>query len=426
MRKAEGGFLLGCVADDFTGASDAASFLVKEGVNTMLFNGVPTDIDLMGNCSAAVIALKTRNMEPQAAVNDTRRAFRWFCECGAKQFYFKYCSTFDSRKDGNIGPTIDSALEDYGERYTVLCPALPVNRRIVQDGKLLVDGVPLDQGHMKNHPLNPMWDADLAKLMEPQGKYACLPISQALLHKSKAEIKLHVENFAQHHEHFYVIPDYVTEDDGAKIVEVFGELRLLTGGSGLLAPLGRKYKLQGDLPAQEPLVGGVTGRGIILAGSCSKATLEQIEEYLSQGGKACKIEPLRFLTGEATVDDVWRFVCENPSDEVLIYSSDGADKVKENQKLGQDKVSAVLENLVAEIAKRAVADRITRIIVAGGETAGAVILGLGLEGFLIGESIAPGVPIMAPARRQDLRLVLKSGNFGQRDFFPRALAMTRR
>lgn len=425
MSGVNGRLLIGCVADDFTGASDAASFLVAEGINTMLFNGAPKAAGMVENCAAVVIALKTRNIEPREAVRETREAFRWLNGQGAKQFYLKYCSTFDSTQDGNIGPNIDSTLEDYQQRYTVICPALPVNRRVVKAGILYVDGVPLAESHMKNHPLNPMWASDIAKLMEPQGKYACLKINQELLAKPQAVIEQYVASFAQTHDRFYVVPDYVTEEDAEKIVTVFGNLKLLTGGSGLLAPLGRKHRREGSLPACRPIASGSKGRGIILAGSCSKATLGQIEDFIGQGGKAYKIEPARFMRGEATVDTIWRFVEDNPLDEVLVYSSDSEANVKENQKLGQVKVSAVLEGLVAELARRAVANGFTRIVVAGGETSGAVILGLALDGFIIGESIAPGVPVMIPAGRRELRLVLKSGNFGQRDFFSRALAMTR-
>lgn len=425
MSEANGRLLIGCVADDFTGASDAASFLVAEGINTMLFNGVPKAVEMVEGCAAVVIALKTRNIAPQVSVKETREAFRWLDGQGAKQFYLKYCSTFDSTKDGNIGPNIDSTLEDYQERYTVICPALPVNRRVVKDGNLYVDGVPLAESHMKNHPLNPMWASDIAKLMEPQGKYACLKINQALLARPRSEIEQYVASFARMHDRFYIVPDYVTDEDAEKIVAVFGDLKFLTGGSGLLAPLGRKYRREGSLPACEPIASASKGRGIILAGSCSKATLGQIGDFIGHGGKAYKIEPVRFVHGEATVDDIWRFVADNPFDEVLVYSSDSEDSVKESQKLGQAKVSAVLEGLVAEIARRAVANGFTRIVVAGGETSGAAILGLGLDEFIIGESIAPGVPVMIPASRRELRLVLKSGNFGQQDFFSRALAMTR-
>ncbi|MEN6413084.1 MAG: 3-oxo-tetronate kinase [Veillonellales bacterium] len=425
MSNANDKLLLGCVADDFTGASDAASFLVKEGINTILLNGVLKDVDITSDCSAVVIAMKTRNMEPQSAVSDTRQAFRWLAERGAKQFYIKYCSTFDSRKDGNIGPTIDSTLEDYQEQYTVICPALPVNRRIVKDGKLYVDGVPLDQSHMKSHPLNPMWDSEIAKLMEPQGKYPCLSINKQQLMKPKSEILRYVAKFAEKQQHFYIVPDYITEQDAAKIIEVFGSIKLLTGGSGLLSALGRKYRQDGVLPQEDRITSGTKGRGIVLAGSCSKATLEQINEFIKHGGAAYKIEPSKFLQGQATVEDIWNFVCVNSRHEVLIYSSDTPDVVQENKKLGQEKISALFESLIAEIAKRAVANNITRLVVAGGETAGAVIMGLGLDGFIIGESIAPGVPIMVPLNCKKLRLVLKSGNFGQQDFFQRALDMTR-
>jgi 3-dehydrotetronate 4-kinase len=231
--------------------------------------------------------------------------------------------------------------------------------------------------------------------------------------------------FAKSHEHFYVIPDYVTEEDAKKIVAVFGDLKLLTGGSGLLSALGAKYRVECQNGATEKIASGTQGPSIILVGSCSEATLRQIEEFASSGGKTYKIDPLSVLRDEVTIDDIWSFVMKNAGDEILIYSSDNADKVKEIQRWGKEKISALLESLMAELGKRAYASGINRIIVAGGETAGAVMLGLGFDCFIIGESIAPGVPIMVPANRQNVRLVLKSGNFGQIDFFRKALEMTR-
>lgn len=165
--------LLGCIADDFTGASDAASFLVKGGMQTLLLNGIPENIDMVeiARADAVVIALKTRTQETVSAVNDSLNAIKWLEKNGARHFYVKYCSTFDSTPSGNIGPICDKAMEYLGVQYTLLCPALPVNGRIVKDGILYVNGVPLAESHMKNHPLTPMHESDIALLMQPQSKY---------------------------------------------------------------------------------------------------------------------------------------------------------------------------------------------------------------------------------------------------------------
>lgn len=409
--------LIGCVADDFTGASDAASFLMSKGMKTILFNGKPDGE--IPPCQAVVIALKSRTQETKSAVADSMAAFTWLKEQGAQHLYFKYCSTFDSTKEGNIGPVVDAMLEAFGEKYTILCPALPVNKRTVENGILYVDGVPLSETHMKNHPLTPMWESEIAKLMDPQGKYQTLNVNTELLAKSKEEILAVVDEFGKDKEHFYIVPDYVNDENGTKIAEVFGDLTVLTGGSGILAPLAAKY--QQAQTAKDSMENGVDGKGIVLAGSCSKATLEQIADFQTKGYASYKIDPMAVLSGKETVDTVWDFVKAHADEEVLLYSSDQAENVAEIQKVGKDKIADLLEGLTA-----AVANGYTRIIVAGGETSSAVAKKLGYHCFEIGESIAPGVPIMAPLSNENIRIVLKSGNFGQTDFFARALQMTRK
>ena len=414
--------LIGCVADDFTGASDAASFLMSKGMKTILFNGKPDGE--IPPCQAVVIALKSRTQETKSAVADSMAAFTWLKEQGAQHLYFKYCSTFDSTKEGNIGPVVDAMLKAFGEKYTILCPALPVNKRTVENGILYVDGVPLSETHMKNHPLTPMWESEIAKLMDPQGKYQTLNVNTELLAKSKEEILAVVDEFGKDKEHFYIVPDYVNDENGTKIAEVFGDLTVLTGGSGILAPLAAKY--QQAQAAKDSMTNGVDGKGIVLAGSCSKATLEQIADFQTKGYASYKIDPMAVLSGTETVDTVWDFVKAHADEEVLLYSSDQAENVAEIQKVGKDKIAALLEGLTAAVAERAVANGYTRIIVAGGETSSAVAKKLGYHCFETGASIAPGVPIMAPLSNENIRIVLKSGNFGQTDFFARALQMTRK
>lgn len=305
-----------------------------------------------------------------------------------------------------------------------MCPALPVNKRTVENGILYVDGVPLSETHMKNHPLTPMWESEIAKLMDPQGKYQTLNVNTELLAKSKEEILAVVDEFGKDKEHFYIVPDYVNDENGTKIAEVFGDLTVLTGGSGILAPLAAKY--QQAQTAKDSMENDVDGKGIVLAGSCSKATLEQIADFQTKGYASYKIDPMAVLSGKETVDTVWDFVKTHADEEVLLYSSDQAENVAEIQKVGKDKIAALLEGLTAAVAERAVANGYTRIIVAGGETSSAVAKKLGYHCFEIEESIAPGVPIMVPLSNENIRIVLKSGNFGQTDFFARALQMTRK
>ena len=415
--------IFGCVADDFTGASDAASFLVKGGMSVQLFNGIPGKGSRVGEgIQAIVIALKSRTQDTGEAVADTLRALGWLKEQGVERFYLKYCSTFDSTPKGNIGPAADAAMEFLGVSYTVLCPALPVNERVVMKGELYVGGVPLHESPMKNHPLTPMWDARIANLMKPQSKYSCVELWKEQMDRPADEIRAMLADRAGGQEPFYVIPDYQDMEDGERIVELFGDLALLTGGSGILEPLAKHLSRRQDILPELDI--RAEGAAVLIAGSCSRATLEQIAHFQTHGGFSYKMDPMAMLEGRESLEDAWRFVRENWGTPVLIYSSDTARNVKEVQQYGQERVAEMLEQAAAELAERAVAHGIRRVVVAGGETSGAVTKRLGFSSYRIGASVAPGVPVMVPMENEALRLVLKSGNFGQEDFFVRVLEMT--
>lgn len=436
----------GCIADDFTGASDAASFFVKGGMQTVLYSGVPVEDRRDQDCEAIVIALKTRTQEKSAAVEETLRAARWLKNQGAGQLYIKYCSTFDSTPEGNIGPILDALLEEYDVPYTILCPALPVNGRVVRGGKLYVNGVPLHESPMKDHPLTPMWDSDLAALMEPQSRYSCVKIAREQYDAKQERIWEMLKAYGETHDHFYVIPDYETDEDAAAIVELFGSLPVLSGGSGILTELAgrcggnRDEEMHGqgmhskeiqseeiqneETQSNRTVTGQGNGSGILLAGSCSEMTRRQIACAMEHGVAAVKIQPLELLGGRQTLESLWEFIRRNQGKDVLLYSSDAPEQVREIQETGKEQVAALLEQTIAALAKRAVEAGYTRIIVAGGETSGAVTRALEFDSYLIGESVAPGVPVMIPRNRREIRLVLKSGNFGQEDFFLRALEMT--
>ena len=417
-----GKIYFGVVADDFTGASDAASFLVKAGVPTVLFNGTPeTEPELSEETRAVVIALKTRTMPRERAVAESLNAFRKLKKMGARQFYLKYCSTFDSTKDGNIGPVADAIMTAWNIPYTVLCPSLPVNGRTVKNGILYVNGVPLAESPMRNHPLTPMRDSRLVNLMEMQSKFPAKVIgsSSMIAAGSVAPGKP-----------CYLIPDYETDEDGDRIAAFFGNLSFLTGGSGLIGALGRRYvKLYGTI--QESRASSMTqkesaptGKTLVLAGSCSAMTLRQIADYTGQGAASYRLLPDELLDGRQNVENVFAWIQEQESGS-LIFSSATPEDLEKSQRLGKERVAAKIEETLAGLARMAAEHGYTRIIVAGGETSGAVTQALGYQAFQIGESVAPGVPVMTPLANPSLRLVLKSGNFGQEDFFTRALEMTK-
>lgn len=418
--------IIGCLADDFTGAGDAASFIAKSGMKTMLFGGVPEDAKIR-DIDAAVIALKTRTEEKEKAVTDSLRAAEWLLKMGAQHLYIKYCSTFDSTDEGNIGPVMDAVLERYKERASILCPALPVNGRTVRGGKLYVNGILLEESSMRHHPLTPMCQSDIGKLMEPQSSYPCVMLNQEIMARPREEIWDHIEQETAGLKHCYLVPDYETDDDGVKIAEVFGGMRILSGGSGILTELCSRYRKEGREKEyyDRQLKGCTKGKGIIMAGSCSAATNRQVKEFCQSGNYAYKVEPGKLKTGKQTVESVWKEIeGEAAEREILVYSSDEPDKVKEAQKSGKEEMAALIEDFFAGLAVKAEAFGYKRIIVAGGETSGAVTKALGYGAYYICESIAPGVPIMIPEKNPQIRLVLKSGNFGQPDFFLKALQQT--
>ncbi len=410
---------IGCIADDFTGASDAASFLVKAGMRTILFNGVPRE-ELRESCDAVVIALKTRSARTDRAVADSLAGVEWLKRQGTAQYYSKYCSTFDSTPKGNIGPILDAMLETLQVRSSVLCPALPVNGRTVRDGILYVNGVPLADSPMKNHPLNPMWESDIAKLMEPQSKYPCLKVSVEQMKCGKESVWREIEGKTAGVTHFYLVPDYYEDAHAEWIADIFGESTVLSGGSGILTALGRRAMDGGD--TGESLPSAVPGKAVILAGSCSEATRRQIHEYEKDHHRLVKMDPLRLIGGIDQAESYWRQA--EDQDGVLIYSSDSPEEVEKVQKAVGNSASEHLEKTTAELALLARKEGYTRFIVAGGETSGAVTQALGYDAYWIGSSVAPGVPIMMPLGHPEIRLILKSGNFGQPDFFFRAVEMT--
>lgn len=412
--------ILGCIADDFTGGSDAASFLTAGGMNTVLLNGVPEDLILPEDCEAVVIALKSRTQETTGAVRDSLQAIRWLRDRGAEHFYIKYCSTFDSTPEGNIGPIVDAVLEELSAAKTILCPALPANGRTVQQGILYVNGVPLAESSMKDHPLTPMWASRIAELMEPQGKYPALELERSEL-RDAGLVKKKIDCFAAEHPRFYLIPDYVDETDAQTIITLFGHYPVLTGGSGILTAWA-KY-LKGDTQVTLPQT-GTDGPALLLAGSCSVATRGQIRWHESHGGVSFQLTDEGLCSGIQTPEAVWNNVRAANAEAPLVYSNDTPEGLRAKPAEVLKRVSTLVENTLSEIGALAVAAGVTRIIVAGGETSGAVTRRLGWNAFRIGESIAPGVPILIPLEAPQIRLVLKSGNFGQEDFFERALRMT--
>ncbi len=417
----ENNLLWGCIADDFTGASDAASFFEKGGLKTVLFNGIPKEDHVIDtDVKAVVIALKIRSVGKEEAVGAALKALDWLRDSGARQIYFKYCSTFDSTPRGNIGPVAEAIMDALGETKTILCPALPVNGRTVVRGRLFVNGVPLDESPMRDHPVNPMWESEIAELMKPQSKYPCINVDLEEMEEEDDEVWNRLNEFERLMGNYFIVPDFEKDSDAERIAELFGSLRFLTGGSGIIETLAGKDggTLEKDDNSE------AEGKALILAGSCSAATRGQIDKFISDGGKTFKIDAIRLLYEKQTVGDLWDFVKENGDETVLVYSSDTPENVKYNQRHGAKEISESLENAMALLAETALKNGYTRLICAGGETSGAIMKHLGYDAYIIGRSVDPGVPVMIPVNDRNIRVVLKSGNFGAEDFFKKAVQIT--
>ncbi len=421
-NSAKNELFIGCVADDFTGASDIASFFSLGGLKVVMFNELPEEDYIPDdNTNVIVIALKIRDINPDSAVDQALKGFRWLQDKGAEQYFFKYCSTFDSTPRGNIGPIIDSLLEEFNAKYTIISPALPINGRTVKNGHLLVNDIPLQESYMKNHPITPMWSSKISELLKEQGKYNAYDISVDDMENEETLLK----NLNQYEKesHFYLIPDYYDISHGALIIKKFGDLKVLTGSSGLAYELGQKFNTEDKNIIKRPVEDKPGDSGIVISGSCSVTTQKQIETFISKGNNALRLYPESLLCGDQTFENIMSFLKQNDDKEILIYSfSENRD---DNEGLyDQEEKSKILESTMGRIGIEALRQGINRIIVAGGETSGAVIKRLDYKSFIIGESISPGVPVLIPEEDTGVRLVLKSGNFGDVDFFEKALRIT--
>lgn len=425
--------LMGIIADDFTGGSDAASFFANHGIPTFLSNGIPKDPSLRKKWSGdhhcvIVIAQKIRSIAAEEAVAHALDACCWLRKEGAEKLFYKYCSTFDSTPKGNIGPITDAILEAYDYPYTFLAPGLPVNGRTVEQGILKLYGVPLAETHMKNHPVNPMWDSRIAELMRPQGKYPCIELDRDNLYQSREKIDEYVKTqlsttaTAQGRKGpYYVIPDYTEAQDADQLVAIYSDCDFWTGGSGLNDAFSAQFLKQKNIDATSTEE-RVPGKTILFSGSCSEMTLQQIAHYRHRyPNKAVQIAVREVMEGNPE-EKIWEKAL-SIGDGVLIYSSDDASGRSALAKVyNQEEVSNRLEKLMGRLAQRAYAAGFNKLIIAGGETSGAITTALNFSTYQIGKSIAPGVPVMIPVENEKARLILKSGNFGQKNFFEEAIS----
>jgi uncharacterized protein YgbK (DUF1537 family) len=414
--------LLGCIADDFTGATDLANMLVRGGMRTVQSIGIPAaDIAEGLDADAIVIALKSRTIPAADAVKESLEALRWLQERGCEQIFFKYCSTFDSTAAGNIGQVSEALLAALGSDFTLACPAFPENGRTIFRGHLFVQDQLLSESGMQHHPLTPMTDANLVRVLQSQtqGKVGLLRYDSVTrgVDSVRARIaELRAEGVRM------AIADALSDADLYVLGEACADLPLLTGGSGLALGLPGNFRRAGklrDLDAAQ--VPKVEGGEVVLAGSASQATNGQVAAWLEAGRPAFRIKPLALAAGEPVVAQALAFA-QDSAQTVLIYATTSPDEVKTVQReLGVERAGSLVEQALGEIALGLRNAGVRRFVVAGGETSGAVVQALNVQLLQIGAQIDPGVPATVSTRGEPLALALKSGNFGGRDFFSKAL-----
>ncbi|MGI9371805.1 MAG: 3-oxo-tetronate kinase [Hyphomicrobiales bacterium] len=416
---------LGAIADDFTGATDLANVLTKGGLSAVQLNGIDSctvaNANRVKDHDAIIVALKSRSCSVDEAVSHSCQALKWLQEVGCEKFFFKYCSTFDSTDEGNIGPVADALLERLGEEFTIACPAAPENGRTVYQGHLFVGAQLLSETGMRHHPITPMTDANLVRVLSRQtsGKVGLLP--HATVNAGAAEAHATLRDLQADGNRF-AIADAVNTENLETLARASNDLRLLTGGSGLAVGLPALMRDQGAVSAQNAdLNWPHEGKSLIISGSCSHATNEQVRVF-SQNNRAFHLDPERLAEDpERVIQEALSYALQDNDNPALIFSTAPPDKLSVTQQnLGQDQASELIEEAMADIAKRAVMAGVRKLVVAGGETSGAVVSALSIEGLAIGPEIAPGVPWTLSLNDPRVALALKSGNFGGPDFFTNA------
>lgn len=413
---------LGAIADDFTGATDLANNLVRSGMRTVQIIGVPSTAELGAtDADAVVIALKSRSAPVQEAVAESRRAAEALLDAGAKQIYFKYCSTFDSTPEGNIGPVIDVLLDTIGADYTVAVPSFPAAGRTVYQGHLFVGDQPLNETGMRYHPLTPMDDADIVRVLRKQTVHTVGLVNEATVLAGAASVAEAVQHLHEAEGVRIAVVDTVRDEDLYTLGSAFSDLPLVSGGSGLGLGLAPSWSFAPSRQAEQLPV--AFGHQVVIAGSASRATQGQVDAFIQTGAPSFAIDLEKLTQGIDVVPEVLAAsslaLGQGP---LLVYSTRSAEDVTAFQsRVGVERASELIESTLSRIATAFVDRGAGALLVAGGETSGAVVNALGIRSLQVGPQIDPGVPWCAATRDGRLiHIALKSGNFGQPDIFTRA------
>ncbi|PWB18358.1 3-oxo-tetronate kinase [Comamonas sp. JNW] len=412
---------LGCIADDFTGATDLANNLVRAGMRVVQTIGVPTG-PLDTEVDAVVVALKSRTIPAEQAVAQSLEALRWLQGQGAQQIYFKYCSTFDSTPAGNIGPVTEALMDALGSDFSIATPAFPDNKRTVFKGYLFAGDVLLSESGMQNHPLTPMTDPNLVRVLQSQTRRKVGLIDHSVVAQGADAIRSRIAALKADGVGIAIV-DAVSNDDLLRMGPALADLPLVTAGSGVAIALPANFGLQPS--NQAAALPAASGLQAVVSGSCSVATNAQVAHFIASGRPALAIEPLRMAAGDDVVREALDWARPHlASGTVLVYSTAEPDDVRSIQaQLGVEQAGALVEQTLAAIARGLVELGVRQLVVAGGETSGACVQALGIAQMRIGGQIDPGVPwchAASAAAPEGLHIALKSGNFGSTDFFTKA------
>nr|WP_312989740.1 3-oxo-tetronate kinase [Comamonas koreensis] len=412
---------LGCIADDFTGATDLANNLVRAGMRVVQTIGVPSG-PLDNEVDAVVVALKSRTIPADQAVAQSLEALRWLQGQGAQQIYFKYCSTFDSTPAGNIGPVTEALMDALGSDFSIATPAFPDNKRTVFKGYLFAGDVLLSESGMQNHPLTPMTDPNLVRVLQSQTRRKVGLIDHSVVAQGADAIRSRIAALKADGVGIAIV-DALSNDDLLRMGPALADLPLVTAGSGVAIALPANFGLQPS--NQAAALPAARGLQAVVSGSCSVATNAQVAQFIASGRPALAIAPLRMAAGDAVVREALDWARPHlASGPVLIYSTAEPDAVRSIQaQLGVEQAGALVEQTLAAIARGLVELGVQQLVVAGGETSGACVQALGIAQMRIGGQIDPGVPwchAASAAAPEGLHIALKSGNFGSTDFFTKA------
>ena len=425
--------MLGCIADDLTGATDLANNLVRAGMRAVLTVDVPSNDDPI-DADAIVVALKSRTIPAAEAAEQSLRACRWLRRQGARQLYFKVCSTFDSTAQGNIGPVIEALMDKLDCDFSVVVPAFPDNDRTVFKGHLFVDDVLLSDSGMRNHPLTPMTDANLVRFLQTQlqpnkGRKVGLIDYRTVAHSASAIVqrieKLRSEGVS------IAIADAVSNDDLNRLAAALRSEPLVTASSGLGIGLPAQWGFTPSPKSSE--LPRAVGRRAIISGSCSVATNAQVLDFIHRGGASRALDPVQLASShDAQIEKTleWADYCwsGNSALPLLVYSTAEPAAVQATHAaLGAERSGGIVEHALSDVSRGLVARGAGQLVVAGGETAGICVRALGIQQMQIGLQIDPGVPWCYAAstgnHASGLHIALKSGNFGSQDFFSKAFTL---